>query len=185
MGLNAYIQRCSILQLFIDLLVDHGFSREVTRVRFYFLLPTSKNFCGSLPTKTVNLYSAFYALIIVEVIVIVMDVIIQVFQTIVQRAFCTLSSLCRQLYLYRQLSLCIQLCFCRHPWFFLFFFSFFPLFCLLFSSLSLSLLQPPICLLKLFSFLPFVPTKLPCCLQAMLVCLDTLSDPGGDQQAFL
>ena len=121
MGLNAYIQRCSILQLFIDLLVDHGFSREVTRVRFYFLLPTSKNFCGSLPTKTINLYSAFYALIIVKVIVIVMDVIIQVFQTIVQRAFCTLSSLCRQLYLYRQLSLCIQLCFCRHPWSFLFF----------------------------------------------------------------
>ena len=141
MGLNAYIQRCSILQLFIDLLVDHGFSREVTRVQFYFLLPTSKNFCGSLPTKTVNLYSAFYALIIVEVIVIVMDVIIQVFQTIVQRAFCTLSSLCRQLYLYRQLSLCIQLCFCRHPCFFFILFLFFPSF-----------------LPSFFVFIPFSPS---------------------------
>ena len=35
MGLNAYIQRCSILQLFIDLLMDHGFSREVTNKHFY------------------------------------------------------------------------------------------------------------------------------------------------------
>ena len=73
MGLNAYIQRCSILQLFIDLLVDHGFSREVTRVRFYFLLPTSKDFRGSLPTKPVCVYCVLYRLIMINVMVIVMD----------------------------------------------------------------------------------------------------------------
>ena len=35
MRLNAYIQRCSILQLFKDLLMDLGFSREVINKHFY------------------------------------------------------------------------------------------------------------------------------------------------------
>ena len=79
----------------------------MTRVRFYVLLPTSKNFSGSLPTKTRNMYSASYALMIVEVkvTVIVIDVIVQAsLQIIAQRAFCRLSSLCRQLYFCYQLS---------------------------------------------------------------------------------
>ena len=52
-----------------------------------------------------------------------------------------------------------------------FFFFFHPHFfsCFFLSNFSLQIL---ICLL------PLVPTKLACCLQAMLACLETLSDPG-------
>ena len=42
-------------------------SRVSGRARFYFLLPTSKDFRGSLPTKPVCVY-ALYRLIMIELI---------------------------------------------------------------------------------------------------------------------
>ena len=43
------------------------------RARFYFLLPTSENFRGSLPTKPVYMYCALYELMIIEVIARAME----------------------------------------------------------------------------------------------------------------
>ena len=76
---------------------------------------------------------------------------------------------CRQPCLFRQICLGEQNSFFI---LFLFFPSFLPSF-LFFIPFSPNV-SP-----QFFSFLPFVPTKLSCCLQAMLVCLDTLSDPDN------
>ena len=43
------------------------------RLRFNFLLPTSKNFRGSVPTKIVSMCCALQAMTAVEVVLIVID----------------------------------------------------------------------------------------------------------------
>ena len=53
----------------VSMLVSYWSSARIglPRARFYFLLPTSENFRGSLPTKPVHVYCALYELMIIEV----------------------------------------------------------------------------------------------------------------------